>query len=211
MKIFKAWTTLACLVLFVIGCGSPKDATKENFTKAIDAHLVKNDIIISLSDNNFPVTMQLAMNEWLKERVAKSYDALVKIGFLDVKETEKEQKNLIGNGSYRIPVKIYSLTEKGKQAFVEKSDTHFYSGFRVAKQKVKEIINFSEPSPVRGYTVTNVKYSVAYYEISEWAKDQDVLDAFPQIAREIDKTQTSKSATLVLMNDGWIHEKEMRL
>ena len=209
MKNLNSIIALTVALIFITGCSSPKDASKDNFEKVINAYLEKNCIMAAPLKTNFPVTVELQPkeNKWAAKdnrQATKQYDALVKIGFLEEKDGSVEKNKFMYGGDEKItvPTKIYSLTEKGKQAF--KSN----EGFCAAIYKVDEIKNFSEPSQALGYTISNVNFTISPQNVSEWAKNQGITDAFPRLAKKLEANQ-SHTSTLVLMNDGWIHEREM--
>ncbi|MBW1650382.1 MAG: hypothetical protein JRJ44_06860 [Deltaproteobacteria bacterium] len=107
----------------------------------------------------------------------------------------------------------YSLTDKGKQSFKQVTQRRLFGkwtaeGFYAATYKVDEIINFSEPSQSNGYTISNVNFSVTPHKVADWTKNQAIIDAFPDLPKKLEENQR-RSATLILMNNGWVHETEI--
>lgn len=45
--------------------------------------------------------------------------------------------------------------------------------------------------------------------LPEWAKSKPMQEAFPQLARDSADTLEGKAA-VVLMNEGWVHERAMK-
>ena len=218
MKNLNSIIALTVALIFMAGCSSPKDASKDNFEKVINAYLEKNCIIVAPRKTSFPVTVDLLPKEnKLAEKnnpeTTKQYDALVKVGFLEEKDGSREKNQFrLGNVKITVPTKIYSLTKKGEQAFKKITHEGFFGGsnggFCAAIYKVSEIRNFSEPSQAMGYTISNVNFTIAAHNISDWAKNQGITEAFPRLAKALEANQ-SQTSILVLMNDGWVHEKEM--
>ncbi len=206
----KCFFAVILIAFFVTGCSSPKDANKKNFKKAINAHLEKQCILISprpVFYKQFPVTVKL--RNMPKE--TEKFDALVKVGLLEVKTgTTQAYQSLFGSKKITVPTKTYSLSEKGKMDFKSIDDGLMgtKAGFCIANYEINEIINFSEPSQDMGYTVSQVNYTVSPVNIKDWASNPEVLAAFPRITEKLQKNK-KQSATLVLMNDGWTHEKDM--
>lgn len=200
------------------GCGSPKEASKDNFKKVINEYLEKNCILVSPRNSGFPVTLELlpVENKLAAEQNPKKtlqYDALVGIGMLDVYDGSVEgTQGLYSKNIITLPTKTYSLSKKGEKNFtrnVSKSPfTRPQRGFCIAKYQVNEVLNYSEPSGAMGYTISNVNYSQFPTKIKGWASDQAIRKAFPGLARQLESNQHA-TATLVLMNDGWKHEKEI--
>jgi len=74
---------------------------------------------------------------------------------------------------------------------------------------VKEIVRFAEPGDMMGMTLSQVEYTWQLKNMPEWAKSKPMQDTFPQLARDNAETLEGKAA-VVLMNEGWVHEKAMR-
>lgn len=74
---------------------------------------------------------------------------------------------------------------------------------------VKEIVRFTEPGEMMGMTVPQVDYAWQLKNMPEWAKSKPMQEAFTQLARDNAETLEGKAA-VVLMNEGWVHEKAMR-
>jgi hypothetical protein len=209
MKYPNRFIVLILLVLALAGCWSKKDASKGNFENVINEYLERNSITISPLRTDFPVTIELPSKDSIglemEQENINQYEALVGIGFLEVKNESVEiQSNLFHEEKTTVPGKIYSLTEKGKQAL----DQTNKRGFCVATYEVDEISNFSEPSETMGYTVSHVNFTLSPHNILNWAKDENVVEAFPDLKELLEEHQ-SQSATLVLMNEGWIHAEDM--
>jgi hypothetical protein len=145
-------------------------------------------------------------------KATKQYDALVSVGFLNVKDTslEKDEYFYTGKKKITVPIKTYSLTEKGKMVFqhIDRQSGFDDDGFCAAIYQVNEIKNFSQPSQAMGYTISNVNFTISPHDVSDWAKSPEIIEAFPLLAKKLEQNQL-KSTTLFLMNDGWLHEKEM--
>ena len=219
MKNLKSIIISVGLITILAGCGSPRDASKDNFKNVINEYLDKNCILISPRYNKFPVTVELLPtdNKWAAKKnpeKTQKYDALVSIGMLEVKDgSAQANKGMFSTEKITVPTKIYSLSEKGREAFVKNTRRVFFGGtnqgFCVATYQVNEIISFSDPSQMMGYTVSNVNFSFSPKNIRKWAANENITKAFPRLGERLEENQ-EKSAALVLMNDGWIHENEMK-
>lgn len=207
------------LSIFLSGCGSPHDANEANFKKAINAHLTENCISISPRSNNYPVTIELLPAD---DKLASShnpaktlqYDALAEIGLLEVEDgSALVDKGWFNREKITVPTRTYSLSPKGEQLQAKNTGANAFSGpimgFCVATHQVNEISAFSEPSPSMGYTASRVNFTVSPTNVQEWATDENIVRAFPRLAKELE-TDIHRSAALVLMNDGWLHEKDIR-
>ena len=209
MKYMMKIIVAIVLGLVLTGCWSKKEAGKGNFENVINEYLERNSITISPLRTDFPVTMELPSKDSIgmemEQENINQYEALVGIGFLEVKNERVEiQSNLLHEEIVTVPAKIYSLTEKGKQALDKKNQR----GFCVATYQVDDISDFSEPSETMGYTISHVNFTVSPHNIVDWVKDERVVETFPDLKELLEEHQ-SQSATLVLMNDGWIHAEDM--
>lgn len=137
--------------------------------------------------------------------LTKQFNGLVSVGLLEVKDGTGEAYNR--NRKITVPTKEYILTSKGKDAYKE----HRKKGFCVATKKVSEIINFTEPSPaMMGMTMSKVNYTFSPDDLTDWANNPAITEAFPRLARELEANQPG-SDMLILMNDGWVHSSEAKL
>jgi hypothetical protein len=73
-----------------------------------------------------------------------------------------------------------------------------------ASLQVDHIDNYTEPGQMMGATVSEVNYHAKVGEIADWATAPEMRAAFPEIQEQLQAaTTTSRTATVVLMNDGW--------
>jgi DNA-binding PadR family transcriptional regulator len=218
MKDLKPIFVSVALTTVLVGCSSPKDASKDNFKKVINEYLDRNCIMISPRNIKFPVTIELLPpdNVWATKTnpgKIQEYEALVSTGMLEVQDgSAQANKDVFSTQKITVPTKTYSLTDKGKKAFKKNTGKGYFigsnQGFCVATLQVNEVTSFSEPSQAMGYTISNVNYSQSPKNTKDWANNEDIVKAFPHFAQELEENQ-QKSATLVLMNDGWVHESEL--
>lgn len=134
---------------------------------------------------------------------------------LSVEDGEVESSSFsFGKKKDFVPAKIYNLTEMGEKEFSTYTTTGFVtnkrSGFCIGNFKVKEVKNFSNPSEMRGYTISHVNYTFSAENIVDWAKSEKIKDAFSSVRKNLDGVKED-NVTLILMNDGWVHEREMKM
>ncbi len=198
------------LLTAVVGCSSPKSASKENFKKAINAYYVKKQVYIfdtSVTNNfKFPVKIKTDM---FTNNLIDSYQALVSANLLSVKDTSvKEDVLLFGKGGKRtVPVKEYELTDNGKKYYKEAATTNMITGnlngFIVGQPEVIEVTSYTEPADSAGVKISNVSYKVKVSNIPEWAKKSEVYTSYPNIKKYLDPSIDAQ-ITLILKNDGWV-------
>lgn len=215
MSDFRMSTILILLLTITfVGCDSRKDASVSNFTNVLNDYYENNCLLISPGDVNFPVTIIEGEVNFGRKNPEK-YKALEDAGILESKEiTVYENKDFLSKEKVEVPAKVYSMTDYGKDLFMESSLGGTFSGlnkgFRIAKYKVEEIKNFSEPSQAMAYNISKVNYSYSPVDIQEWAKNRNIEKAFPWLSRQLQNEQKT-TAILILMNDGWVHQKEAQL
>lgn len=231
MRNLKSLITITIISTVLIGCESesPKDANKENFRNSLNRYFDNNCALISPSasfglggrtSSNFPETINLLpednpQSESRNPKTTEEYDVLVDVGLLKV-ETGTVQVDKLSfiatDEKITLPTKTYSLTEAGQESFRELTSRRSWGpskGFCLATYKIDEISNFSEPSQMMGLTISSVNYSFHPSNIKDWATNQSVASIFPNISKLLQEKQKA-SADLILMNDGWVHEKEMK-
>lgn len=216
MKSLKLTIPLLGVIILLVACSSPKDASKENFENIINTYLDKSCILVSpkkiWESGEYPVMVELQpivdkRTEEYNAETIKQFEFFVGIGFLEVKDgTKKRPARAFSDEYVTVTTKEYSLTDKGRQSYQEEGK----KGFCLAKKKVSEISNFSEPAQaLMGYTISNVNFKVSPYQISDWVNNQRFNQVFPHVARELEENQP-KSTMLFLMSDGWVHKNEVK-
>jgi len=183
----------ALLTSFIISCSpDPKEATSENFTKAINEAIKEKGNFIS--DRIFDGDRKLFKSAGLIEIYTELEE---KQDFLSFIERRKD------NNPEMVEVEKYRLTELGKKYNKEKI---LGSGFCYGNSEVVEIKNFTEPTNMGGYTVSHVKYTFKINNIPEWV--HVLKKKYKWMEKDINssKTPLSGKATLILTNTGWVHE-----
>lgn len=126
----------------------------------------------------------------------KQMEQLVRAGLY---QEEKEEKT--GEGKEAVRRLVYSLTDSGKEHI---RIGHHGAILCVGSSKVEKINYFTEPTPHRGYTVTQVNYTARIVP-EKWAKSLLKSD---KTLEELKHT-AERSTTLVKTNDGWRDIREL--
>lgn len=199
------------VALLLAACSSANDASKGNFTKAINAQLADRCISVNpsslfMSGNAYPMSapVEVAGNHGFRttteaqakaandDKFAKA-DALVKVGLLVKKDASVKPQF----GKDMVPGRVYTLTDSGKK-FLQRAD---YSALCVGHYKVDEIVDFTIPGNVMGATISEVNYTYSPDDVASWANDDAVKAAFG-LASKLEPGQKGR-ATMVLKNNGW--------
>ncbi len=185
--------------LILGGCGSKKDATKDNFEEAINARFEKKCIEIGRMYKDLPLEIRA------KDYEKKSLDNLVKVGLLASKPEKIEIKSMFGNNKRMEDGFVYTLTPEGDK-YYQKEDKVFCAG----RYEVKEIINFSEPLDVLGRVMTRVKFTKIARDVPSWAEEWAGFSENKNFAMYVAENPIEDSADLVLTNEGWMHHRDFR-
>jgi len=190
------------------------DVRKITFAQAINASLRKECIearvpVTPFGGNGpFPVSLSFALpndaadkeqTERWNRQVSAPFDALVKAGLLTSDEVRVKEP-LGGMG----PGRKYSLTSAGRDALLQPNSTVFCAG----RYKLREVVQFTEPSIVMGETVSEVGFTFVPVDVPVWASEDAVQMAFPDVARAL-HAEGEGQARLILSGDHW--EAELSL
>jgi hypothetical protein len=204
--------------LMLVACsGDPKVASEKSFEAALQKYADKEGSQCFAHQAKFPLTHTAYGDE---DGIFKNMSALKAAGLVDIKELEvKEQPDY----SKRPPGKVairkleIQLTDEGKKAFTEKLDgakVRAFGGgaFCFGKKTIVKVERFTEPSDAMGIKMSQVNYTYRIDDVPSWAKHEAVGKQFPEVAKAVgsSKEPLQGKAAVVLTNQGWIHEREMR-
>jgi len=224
----RSVVVLAAVAALVAGCSNPKAADKKNFETAINDWISKNPPCLSLPSGSvraadrpadagiFPLYVEAAVSDHsmrleIQKKAAAPFEALAAAGLMKGEPAEITQSGYFPGPQPKVAVVAYTLTPEGEKAFSEKGNSRLMAtpSFCYGEPAVKEIVRFTEPGEMMGMTVSQVDYTYQLKNMPEWAKSKAMQEIFPQLARDNAETLEGKAA-VVLMNEGWVHEKAMR-
>ncbi|WP_313576389.1 hypothetical protein [Brevundimonas sp.] len=224
----RSVVVLAGVAALVAGCSDPKAASKKNFETAINDWINVNPPCLSLPYSGvraadraadagvFPLYIEAAVSEHPvrlenQKKAAAPFEALAAAGLLKGEPAEITQSGFFAGPQPKLAVVAYSLTPEGEKVFSAKGSSRMLASpsFCYGEPQVKEIVRFTEPGDMMGMTLSQVEYTWQLKNMPEWAKSKAMQDTFPQLARDNAEILEGKAA-VVLMNEGWIHEKAMR-
>lgn len=202
-SVTSRWMLALMAVVLVGACSDAKTPGKANFQKAIQAFWdTRPAICVSPPASTVPFVMDggPSLFPTLRQRA----DALVTAGLLTRAAEPPARPGASEN--YR-----YAMTAAGEKALVKGAGTNRAPGdaFCGGKVRVKEVLNFTEPSDALGVRISEVQYSADVEDFPAWARNPQVLAANPVLAGEL-RSDGRRRALLVLRNDGWIDERLMR-
>lgn len=199
IKIFA----ISGIALVLAACGSAKDASKSNFSKAVQVYLdTQNGLCAAIPAQALPFT--LANEGTLSQASKKRADALVEAGLLTQRATE--EKAMFGNRM--VPATEYQITDSGKKFLVPKgADTLVrQDAFCTGKYTMVTVENFTEPSDMMGVKLSQVNYSYKIEGADGWATSEGIRANYKHFAEQTQGDIQGKAA-LILTNEGWMHER----
>lgn len=195
--------TIGGIALILAACGNPKDATKSNFSKSIQSYLdTQHGLCAAIPAMEVPFTLENkgGFNTQAKKRA----DALVNAGLLTKQDTEI--KATFGNRME--PATEYQVSDSGKKHLTPKAADTLgrQDAFCSGKYVMVDVDNFTEPSDMMGMKVARVNFRYKVDGLADWTKSEALRADFKNVADQSQGDIEGK-ATLILTNNGWIHER----
>lgn len=197
------------ILLALTACSDPKKANETNFKNAINEYLT-NTYPECYIKGNYPLEYDQSV---LKYTETETLDMLVSENILNKTNNKRIEKESWSGKEREITTVVYDLTEEGKKHYTANA-TKDYRGqevgaFCFGKASVNNISNFTEPSDAFGMTISQVKYSYKVSDIPIWIKAEKLSHKKSKLKADSESVETpiETKATLILTNNGWIHEK----
>lgn len=165
------------------GCGDSRAVNKQNLASALNHDYSQNQDCLFAKPMPFPY--EVAVSDKLLTETRQRLDALAEAGLL-----EREQS--VQNGD---TINRYVLTAEGSQ-------TAGKGRFCYGRRQVTSVEKFTSPVDYNGMPLTKVEYHFVLKNPPSWAKEDQVRNAFPMVAKSLSQ-QPVDDATLVLTPDGW--------
>jgi hypothetical protein len=166
------------------GCGDTRVASKANLEVALNHDYQVNQDCLFAKPMPFP--FQVSVNDKLLAETRHRLDALAEAGLL-----EREQ-NAEGSDT----INRYVLTAAG-------SRTEGKGRFCYGRRQVTSVEKFTPPVDYNGMPLTKVEYHFVLKNAPTWAKQDEVRNAFPTVAKATSEEPVDE-ATLLLTHDGWV-------
>lgn len=201
---FIAIGAIACLAVTPGLCADNKQATKSNFSEAIQKYLASTPgpcFTPPAPSIPFEIPakdLQLGIGPTAQARA----DALVEAGLLV--RSDAQVKGISG----KVPGFKYTISDAGQKLLVKGAGKNLGAGdaFCAGKYKVLEVVLFTEPADMLGAKVSRVTYRYTVDGAPSWAQLPSIRKAFPEAAKET-TPDAKANAVLVLTSEGWMHER----
>ncbi len=199
-----AGCTLAVTAL-LSGCSDPKAASKDNFKAALQQYY---DAHPDCASRSFTLPAEVEASQTFGRR---DMDALANAGLLTATQFQKTEPAGFGGKTQNATYIRYQVTDAGAKA-IHKGANSFLGGTDVcfARRNIDAIGTFTEPADMMGVRASRVSYTYSLKDIASWAKDPAIQEAFPEIKRALAASTAEATDGLVLTNDGWKQEHELR-
>jgi hypothetical protein len=209
---------LICLSFILLlagmtGCSNPKDASRKNFTAAIN-RAIADSIFIGIQEmtvsefNGGHGGLRLAKLEQRFE-TGDHYLKVPKPLFADRKQEllleDLVKKGIVipwmsayytGQGLYDLPNDVYLFKSSSlRYAKPVRNGASLLYAFYCGKPGVDRIVEWTEPGESNGVTITSVRYTARLDDAPDWSSG---------LKRYFDESlRTEKAAMLVLTDSGW--------
>lgn len=197
------------ILLALTACSDPKKPNETNFKNAINEYLTTTYPECYIK-GNYPLEYDQSA---LKYAETETWDMLVSENILNKTNNKRIEKENWSGKEKEITTVVYDLTEEGKKYYTVNA-TKDYRGqeigaFCFGTASVDSVSNFTEPSDAFGMTITHVKYSYAVADIPAWIKPEKLPKNQYKLKADSEsvKAPIETKATLILTNNGWVHEK----
>lgn len=209
LRLGTAGTLGLLAVTGLMGCSDPKEVSAKNFGKVIEQYLSQQgeQCIEKMTwPQKVPTGPKAMVWSDLPYSLDKQMAALEEVGL--VSWTLVEVKELFG---MRSPYKVYTLTEAGRKHLLERNIPNFpgpgstkQTDLCWARMRLAEVRKWIGPKEFGAYAVVSVKYTYQLDGVPQWARNDSIGKAFPQIQRTLAGAGTQElNADLHLTNLGW--------
>jgi hypothetical protein len=216
-KKFCLFSLTLSLSVLAVSCGSPKDANKENFTKAVEKSIKEHPGNLLGSgfgdkkscffpvNNQSPIQISISTRDLGSSRpidkTAEQMDVLSKYG-LFTKKNDRSEITPYGE----VITKEYEITEQGKAKVLStKNGNKFISYCKIA---FKALTSYNEIPSLGKYA--DVKFTYIIEDVDAWAKDPASHNLFPQAkaATEMINQPIESRMDMVLLNESWVNPND---
>jgi hypothetical protein len=166
------------------GCADSRVASKENLADALNHDYSASQDCLFARPMPFPY--EVAVSDKMLAETRHRLDALAEAGLLEREQTTEGSDTM----------NRYVLTAAG-------SRTEGKGRFCYGRRQVTSVEKFTQPTDYRGMPLTKVEYHFVLKNPPSWAKQDEVRNAFPVLAKATAE-QPVDDATLVLTHDGWV-------
>ncbi|MDH6166464.1 hypothetical protein M2282_001611 [Variovorax boronicumulans] len=215
MKTNRSSVLVACLLALLAslallaGCDNEEArlANRDNFTAATNDYLAQRGHVC-LAKYAWPITVVAGSHEV----DAQQMPVLEKLGLVSGKDVVVTEKN---SAAAAAPAREYALTEAGRKNYLQipvvirtttQTLTH-PADFCAAALSLDRLIGWDPPQTRDGRTATSLLFT---YRIAPepWAGAPEVLQAFPLLARAIQREGTMQVRLGVhLTRQGWVADE----
>jgi hypothetical protein len=211
-----------CLILALlsVSCGSPKDTSKENFTKAVEKsvkehpeNLIETGFAGKKScffqiGSKLPVEISIPAKDIGSGRpVSKTIEqmeVLSKYGLFTSK-TLKEETTPYG----KIVTKEYQITDQGKSKLLSDKHTNKYISY--CKVAFKALTSYDDLAGSGMGKYADVKFTYVIEDVDVWVKDPTYHNLFPEAktVTEMINQPIESRMDITFYQEAWVNPKDL--
>ena len=192
--------------LTFIGCVTEdkNEASVERFSKVLNEYYQKQDSCVLIhKDIYFPTDIQKADKQRLSVQQAYEKAGLVKLTAKKINPSGISYGKVEKVDGYHV-----ELTPKGEKELITTKGFYSKKGFCAGSYKIEEIINYSKPTALKGYTISRVKFKMKATNLKPWAKELVANKEFKPFQDKLLTIQDAKAVLVLTEMKGWVHEKD---
>ena len=208
------------VALLLSGCGDPREPSKANFKNALEA---------SWSEGIFDLDLDCHGETWTAAKQTDSHygrsfrfcEALTREGYYARRDTMVDDP---GTGRYEDRNWVYDQVAAAYYVRTDKTGQSWREGRKliVGTPAIVEVVNYSEPQNVFGYTVAEVTYTYRVDGVPRWVTSE-VLAGTTACVRDVPnrpndydcgedflnarKNPIQRTVNMVLTGEGWMTEQ----
>lgn len=199
------------VVVTLIACASKTDPSEANFKAALDQYFAKKGDVC-LDFPGWPKEINTSVKSFGSDRPYSDIaqmKALESVGLVESKEVEKPVESWGKPTGRTNTITQFDLTPAGKAAMRKPgTNTSAWSSGKhdlcYGKQAVDKIVKWDAPMSFGEYKATSVTYTYKINDLSPWASNPKMQEAFPQLKRTLEGVGSEESKHGVeLTNLGW--------
>jgi len=208
MKV-AAFCIIVLGTLPVLGCGSNKDASDKNFSKALDVYLAKRGQLCLGIASKWPIDIDEREHGTSVGR-APVMTVLENSGLVRSHETEIEYSPPLSGNVVKTRVLRYELADEGKKFYREKErlglagQKEIQGDLCYGQQVLDRIAKWEGPMELGNYKEVSVFYTYKIENLASWVTSPDFERVFPGAALTIQGAgKALQNQALTLTSEGW--------
>jgi hypothetical protein len=203
---------VAIVAITLTGCGSKTDASKKNFSAALNQYFDKQGDLC-LRAEKWPVkvdSMDMIFEKSFSNGTANKMTALEAVGLVKEIDVDNAQGNNNKPKGGDSKVKQYELTDAAKKFYQEKvvndgigEEDRVEGKLCWGKRALDKVIKWEGPMEFFGHKGARVVYTYKIDNLADWAKNPAIQAAYPDVKSTLKGVGKEEDHDLGLTSEGW--------